>query len=84
MARLEELSAHYREASARLRLAAADRRERAAAGDRQAARELALLEGMLREMRDLRQLTAGYYTHPRSGAYTTATLLAPRRDMTKA
>lgn len=83
MAKLEELSAQYREASVRLRLAAAERRARAAEGDRCAARELALLEGMLREMRDLRQLTAGYYTRPRDGTYTTSTLRAPRMDMTK-
>ena len=34
--------------------------------------------GMLREMRELRQLAEEYYTRPRSGKYTTADLTAPR------
>ena len=39
-----------------------------------------LLEGMLREMRELRRLTEGYYTRPRNGTYTAAQWHAPRRD----
>lgn len=39
-----------------------------------------LLEGMLREMRDLRRLTEGYYTRPRDGKYSSAHWYAPRRD----
>ena len=39
-----------------------------------------LLEGMLREMRELRRLTEGYYTRPRDGTYTAAFWYAPRRD----
>lgn len=83
MCTLAELSAEYREAAVRLRLAIEDRQVRAEAGDAVARRELALLRQMLGEMRDLRQLTEGYYTRPRDGHYTTSTLHAPRVDATK-
>ncbi len=82
MARLRELSGQYREAAARLRLgleAAKRRREELDGAERRAAdREILLLQQMLREMRELRQLAEEYYTRPRSGKYTTADLTAPR------
>ena len=34
----------------------------------------------VREMRELRRLTEGYYTRPRDGTYTAAHWYAPRRD----
>lgn len=83
MCTMAELSGQYREAAVRLRLAIEDRQEQAAQGNSVAARELALLRQMLAEMRDLRQLTQGYYTRPRDGTYTTSTLRAPRMDMSK-
>ena len=49
--------------------------------DRRALEQRArLLEGMLREMRELRRLTEGYYTRPRLVTYTAAFWHAPRRD----
>lgn len=83
MTKLSDLSESYREAAARLRLGIEERQGRAAAGDRAAAREVCLLRQMLQEMRALRQLTAGYYTRPRDGYYTTSTLRAPHVDMSK-
>lgn len=83
MAKLTELAEEYREAAVRLRLAIEDRKEQAARGNSVAARELAILRQMLAEMRDLRQLTQGYYTRPRDGAYTTSDLRAPRIDTSK-
>ena len=83
MCTMAELSGQYREAAVRLRLAIEDRQGLAAQGDSGAAWELALLRQMLAEMRDLRQLTQGYYTRPRDGAYTTSNLRAPRMDMSK-
>ena len=83
MCTMAELSGQYREAAVRLRLAIEDREERAAQGDPGAIRDLQLLRQMLSEMRDLRQLTQGYYTRPRNGAYTTSNLRAPRMDMSK-
>ena len=87
MSTLAELSGGYREAAARLRLAleeveaalaAAPAPERAALEARRR-----LLRQMLREARDLRDLTEGYYHRDRDGRYTTATLRAPRRDSLK-
>ena len=83
MSTLAQLSGAYREAAIRLRLAIEDGQERAAQGDYGASRDLPLLRQMLAEMRDLRQLTQGYYTRPRDGAYTTSDLRAPRMDMSK-
>ena len=83
MCTLAELSAEYRSAAIRLRLAIEDRQAQAEAGDVVARRELALLRQMLGEMRDLRELTEGYYTRPRDGHYTTSTLRAPRVDATR-
>lgn len=83
MSTLAELSQAYRNAAVGLRLAVEERQARAAAGDAVARRELALLRQMLGEMRDLRQLTEGYYTRPRDGHYTTSTLRAPRVDANK-
>lgn len=83
MAKLSELSGAYRDAAVRLRLAMEDRQQRAQQGDRGAQRELALLRQMLQQMRDLRELTEGYYTRPRSEGYTAAGLRAPRRDALK-
>ncbi|OUN85520.1 hypothetical protein B5G06_02245 [Flavonifractor sp. An52] len=80
---LINLAEDYRKAAVVLRLAIEDRREQAAQGNSVAARELALLRQMLAEMRDLRQLTQGYYTRPRDGTYTTSNLRAPRMDMSK-
>ena len=81
--KMEQLQDGYADAAAYLRLAIEDRQVRAEAGDAVARRELALLRQMLGEMRDLRQLTEGYYTRPRDGHYTTSTLRAPRVDATK-
>ena len=83
MCTMAELSGQYREAAVRLRLAIENRQAQAVQGDPVAARELALLRQMLAEMRDLREVTEGYYTRPRDGAYTTAALRAPRTDMSK-
>ncbi|OUN20522.1 hypothetical protein B5G34_14310 [Flavonifractor sp. An82] len=80
MARLSELSPQYREAAVRLRLAIEDRQGLAARGDPDAVWEVALLRQMLAEMRDLRRLTESYYSRPRNGLYTTAGLIASRRD----
>ena len=80
---LINLAEDYRKAAVVLRLAIEDRQEQAAQGNSVAARELALLRQMLGEMRDLRQLTQGYYTRPRDGTYTTSDLRAPRMDMSK-
>lgn len=83
MAGLKEFAQGYRDAAVRLRLAIQDRQQRARQGDREAQRELVLLRQMLQQMRDLRELTEGYYTRPRSEKYTTAGLRAPRRDSLK-
>lgn len=83
MAKLSELSRQYREAAVRLRMAIQDQQTLAAEGNRKAAGEAVLLRQMLREMRDLRQLTEGYYTRPRAGTYTTSDLRAPRVDGSK-
>lgn len=80
MARLSELSPQYREAAVRLRLAIEDRQGLAARGDPGAVWEVALLRQMLAEMRDLRRLTESYYSRPRNRLYTTAGLIASRRD----
>ena len=80
MAKLTELAEEYREAAVRLRLAIEDRKEQAARGNSVAARELAILRQMLAEMRDLRRLTESYYSRPRNRLYTTAGLIASRRD----
>lgn len=81
--KMEQLQDDYAEAAAHLRLAIEDRKDRAEKGDAVARREVALLRQMLGEMRDLRQLTEGYYTRPRDGHYTTSTLRAPRVDANK-
>ena len=81
--KMEQLRDNYADAAAHLRLAIEDRKHKAEEGDAVARREVALLRQMLEEMRDLRQLTEGYYTRPRDGHYTTSTLHAPRVDATK-
>ena len=83
MATLSELSNDYMDAAVRLRAALDE--VRAAMEDEGADRRALegrarLLEGMLREMRELRRLTQGYYTRPRDGTYTAAHWYAPRRD----
>lgn len=83
MARLQELAEDYMDAAIRLRAALDE--VRAAMEDEGADRRALegrarLLEGMLREMRELRRLTEGYYTRPRDGTYTAAHWYAPRRD----
>lgn len=82
--RLAELSEGYMEAAVKLRLGLEETRaalEEAEGPERRALeRKARMLEQMLREMRDLRRLTEGYYTRQRDGAYTTATLRAPRTD----
>lgn len=83
MATLSELSNDYMDAAIRLRAALDE--VRAAMEDEGADRRALegrarLLEGMLREMRELRRLTEGYYTRPRDGTYTAAFWQAPRRD----
>ena len=83
MAKLSELSGDYMDAAVRLRAALDGVRAAMAAegADRRALEQRArLLEGMLREMRELRRLTEGYYTRPRDGTYTAAFWQAPRRD----
>ena len=83
MASLQELSKDYMDAAVRLR-AGLDQ-VRAAMEDegadwRALEQRARLLEGMLREMRELRRLTEGYYIRPRDGTYTAAFWQAPRRD----
>lgn len=83
MARLQELAEDYMDAAIRLRAALDE--VRAAMEDEGADRRALegrarLLEGMLREMRELRRLTEGYYTRPRDGTYAAAFWQAPRRD----
>ena len=83
MASMAELSGAYMDAAVRLRAALDE--VRAAMEDEGADRRALegrarLLEGILREMRELRRLTEGYYTRPRDGTYTAAHWYAPRRD----
>ena len=83
MASMAELSGAYMDAAVRLRAALDE--VRAAMEDEGADRRALegrarLLEGMLREMRELCRLTEGYYTRPRDGTYTAAFWYAPRRD----
>ena len=83
MATLSELSNDYMDAAIRLRAALDEVRAAMEddGADRRALEGRArLLEGMLREMRELRRLTQGYYTRPRDGTYTAAFWYAPRRD----
>ena len=83
MARLKELSMEYRDAAVRLHLAIEERQACQKQGSQTAQRELVLLRQMLREMRELRSLSEGYYTRPRTSRYTTVGLTAPRVDATK-
>ena len=83
MARLQELAEDYMDAAIRLRAALDEVRAAMEdeGADRRALEQRArLLEGMLREMRELRRLTEGYYTRPMDGTYTAAFWYAPRRD----
>ena len=83
MASLSELAEGYMDAAVRLRAALDEVRaamENQGADRRALGQRARLLEGMLREMRDLRRLTEGYYTRPRDGTYTAAHWYAPRRD----
>ena len=83
MASMAELSGAYMDAAVRLRAALDEVRaamEDEGADRRALERRARLLEGMLREMRELRRLTEGYYTRPRDGTYTAAHWYAPRRD----
>ncbi len=83
LARLQELAEDYMDAAIRLRAALDEVRAAMEdeGADRRALEQRArLLEGMLREMRELRRLTEGYYTRPRDGTYTAAFWYAPRRD----
>ena len=83
MATLSELSRDYMDAAVRLRAALDEVRaalEDEGADRRALSQRARLLEGMLREMRELRRLTEGYYTRPRDGTYTSAHWYAPRRD----
>lgn len=86
MAKLSELSGDYMDAAVRLRAALDGVRaamEAKGADRRMLEQRARLLEGMLREMRELRRLTEGYYTRPRDGTYTAAFWYAPRRDSLK-
>ena len=83
MATLSELSSDYMDAAVRLRAALDEVRSamEAEGADRRALEQRArLLEGMLREMRELRRLTEGYYTRPRDGTYSSAHWYAPRTN----
>lgn len=83
MARLQELAEDYMDAAIRLRAALDEVRaamENEGADRRALEGRARLLEGMLREMRELRRLTEGYYIRPRDGTYTAAFWQAPRRD----
>lgn len=83
MARLEELAEDYREAAVRLRLGLEEAKARLAGLTGPERRELEerirMMRQMLQEMRDLRQVTGGYYTRSRDGRYTVSTLKAPKR-----
>lgn len=87
MSTLRELSPGYREEAIRLRVALEETEAqlRTAQGADRAGLEhrARLLRQMLREARDLRDLTEGYYTRERDGRYTTSTLRASRRDALK-
>ena len=83
MATLSELSNDYMDAAIRLRAALDEVRaamEDEGADWRALEQRARLLEGMLREMRELRRLTEGYYTRPRDGGYTAAHWHAPRTN----
>ena len=84
MARLSELTPQYREAAVRLRMGLehAQRQMDQMEGAQRcaAARKVVMLRQMLAEMRDLRRLTESYYSRPRNRLYTTAGLIASRRD----
>ena len=82
---LLELSALYDESATRIRVRMAqlraDAKEQTDPAAAQALRQrIAELTPLLREMRELRRLTEGYYTRPRDGTYTAAFWYAPRRD----
>ena len=76
MCALRELAPEYRDAAARVRVALEDEETRARGLDGEelkASRErIRILRGMLRDMRDLRQLTEGYYDRPRDRSLTMA------------
>lgn len=83
MAALRDLAPAYRDAAARLRLALEEERARAKTleGEALAASRtrMVLLRGMLRDMRDLRQLAEGYYTRPRDPSLTMARITVVER-----
>ena len=87
MTTLAALSEEDRDAAVRLRAALEETEERLAAARgperRDLERRARLLRQMLREARDLRDLTEGYYTRDRDGRYTTSTLRAPKWDALK-
>ena len=87
MTTLAALSEEYRDAAVRLRAALEETEERLAAARgperRDLERRARILRQMLREARDLRDLTEGYYTRDRDGRYTTSTLRAPKWDALK-
>lgn len=76
MAALRDLAPAYRDAAVRLRLALEEEQARAKTLEGEALNaskgRMALLRGMLRDMRDLRQLAEGYYTRPRDRSLTMA------------
>lgn len=76
MCTLRELAPEYREAAVRVRVALEDEEARARSlegEERRASLErVRILRGMLRDMRDLRQLTEGYYDRPRDQSLTMA------------
>lgn len=82
MATLSELSDDYMDAAIQLRIRLDELRVILEEVDDLERRDLEnrirILEQMLKEMRDLRRLTEGYYTRDRDGTYTMSTLRAPR------
>lgn len=87
MAALKELADGYRDAAIRLRLGIEDAKaklEKVEIEDRaDLERKIAMMQQMLRDTRDLRQVCEGYYVAGRDRTYTTAGLRAPRRSSLK-
>lgn len=76
MCKLRELAPEYRDGAVRVRVALEDEEARAGTlegEERKASLErVRILRGMLRDLRDLRQLAEGYYDRPRDQSLTMA------------
>lgn len=87
MASLNEISDGYREAAILIRMRLDEIRaqipEAQGAYRKRLEAKAVSLNGVLQQMRDLRQLTKEYYTRSRDGTYTCSQLRASRLDGSK-